>query len=88
VTATFQKKAQRLRATLSPQERIALADLLYASVPVESQEEIDRAWNKEIKRRVDEYKAGRAVTHSEKQVHQRMKKVLDEARRARERRHD
>lgn len=87
MTATLKKTADKLMTTLTVEERIALADLLYDSAPVESPKEIEKAWADEIKRRLDEYEAGRAVTYSSEEVHQRMKQVLNEARQTRASRH-
>ena len=61
--------------------RIELADVLYTSV--QSQEEIDKAWEKEIERRVDDYEAGRTQVLTAEEVHARVEKAILEARRAR-----
>jgi len=87
MTAILKEKADELMATLSVEERIALADLLYEGVPAENPEEIERAWSDEIKRRLDDLSSGKAVTYSAEEVHDRMTQVLHETRQARARRH-
>ena len=87
MTATLKEKANELMTSLSANERIALADLLYEGVPAESHEEIEMAWSDEIKRRLNELAAGKAVTYTTEEVHERMTQVLHEARQARARRH-
>jgi putative addiction module component (TIGR02574 family) len=87
MTAILKEKADELITTLSVDERIALADLLYEGVPAESPDEIERGWSDEIKRRLDDLASGKAVTYSVEEVHDRMTQVLHEARQARARRH-
>ena len=81
MTATIQRIAEGLMA-LPPAARVELADALYSSVDDVSDPEIERAWDMEIDRRLDEYEAGKAVVLTEEQVHARVSKILDEARRA------
>jgi putative addiction module component (TIGR02574 family) len=87
MTATLKEKADELMTVLSVDERIALADLLYEGAAVESPEGIERAWSDEIKRRLEDLASGKAKTYSAEEVHDRMTKVLHEAREARARRH-
>jgi putative addiction module component (TIGR02574 family) len=87
MTATLKKKANELVAALTPKERMDLAEALIISVPDFATPEIEAAWNKEIDRRLDEYEAGRAVVHTEEEVHARVRKAIDEARRSTRRRH-
>ncbi len=48
--------------SLSETERVTLADALYASLdgPAEDPAEVEAAWDKEIARRVDEIRSGKA----------------------------
>ena len=46
---------------LATDDRIDLADELFASVGPEEQQEIDRAWDEEIKSRIDDVRHGRVT---------------------------
>jgi len=80
MTTTLKKITESLKA-LPQAKRIEVADSLYSSAVEDSPEEVERAWSVEIKRRLEEFQAGKAVVHSEKQVHARIQKVLHETRR-------
>lgn len=67
---------------LSPGERLERANALYESVDDKTDPEVERAWNAEIDRRLDEYEADKAVVLTEAEANARVRKVLDEARRA------
>ena len=86
MTAILQKKTAELVATLTPEERMELAEALIVSVPHFATPEIEAAWDQEIDRRLDEYEAGRAVVHSDQEVEARVRKAIDEARRSTRRR--
>ena len=62
---------------LSPEERAQLADLLLASLPDESDPEVDAAWEKEIQRRADEVRAGSARLVSAEEVHVAARKIYE-----------
>jgi putative addiction module component (TIGR02574 family) len=56
---------------LSASERARLARLLIASLdeePAEDQAEVERAWEQEIRRRLEEFRAGRTRTSPADQV--------------------
>lgn len=87
MTATLKEQTDQLVATLTPDERLDLAQALIFSVPQFATPGIETAWDKEIDRRLDEYEAGRAVVHGEEEVHARVRKAIDEARRSTRRSH-
>jgi putative addiction module component (TIGR02574 family) len=80
MTTTLKKITDSLKA-LPQAERLEVADSLYSSAIEDSPEAVERAWSDEVKRRLEEYRAGKAVVHTEKQVHARIQKVLNETRR-------
>ena len=59
MTTLIEELSQRAR-TLSPEDRARLADELLASLDYESDPEAEALWEKEIGRRVEEIKRGRA----------------------------
>ena len=67
--------------SLPQAQRLEVADTLYASAAQGSPEEIDQSWSEEVKRRLIQYRADEAAVHTEREVHARIQKVLDEARR-------
>jgi putative addiction module component (TIGR02574 family) len=81
MSATTQRIVEGLMA-LSPGERLERANALYESVDDKTDPEVERAWNAEIDRRLDEYEADKAVVLTEAEANARVRKVLDEARRA------
>ena len=53
----------------TPQQRLELADRLVASVPMHCGDpEIERAWNEEITRRIEDIEQGRVETISAKEA--------------------
>ena len=62
MTSALKKEADALVAKLAPRERLELADLLYAGLPRSYTDAVERAWNREIKRRLDDYRSGRTKT--------------------------
>ncbi len=81
MTVALKKKADALVARLKPEERVELADMLYASIPQKYQHMVGKAWDNEIDRRLDEYEAGRAEVLTSAESFARARKVLLEARR-------
>jgi putative addiction module component (TIGR02574 family) len=75
MTTTLKQITDSLR-TLPQAQRLELADTLYAGAVEDSPEEVDQAWSEEVKRRLDEFHAGKAVLHTEEQVHARIQTVL------------
>lgn len=65
---------------LSAAERIELAEALYVSVEG-TPAEVERAWEDEINRRIDDYEAGRSKPIPAGEVHAMIQRTLDEIRR-------
>ena len=82
MTAEMKKQADVMVTALTPAQRIELADALYASVPQEYQATVEKTWEREIDRRLDQYEAGRAAVLTSDESFARARKTLDEARRA------
>lgn len=61
---------------LSAEERIALAERLWASVDATGQAAISRAWADEAERRIDEIEAGQVGTIPADEVFARIEKKL------------
>jgi putative addiction module component (TIGR02574 family) len=78
--AALKKQADELARTLSVKQRIEFVDRLLSVVNDFATPEIERAWNREIKRRLDDYEGGRAKTISSAQVHARITRKLNEIR--------
>lgn len=66
--------------TRPPAQRLEAADMLYADSSEPDPEAINRTGSVEVKRRLDEYRTGKAVLYAEEHVHARIQKVLDEPR--------
>ena len=80
MTALLKRIADDLMR-LSPAERVELADTLYGSVEDPLDADVERAWQVEIDRRLDDYEAGNASVLTAEETHARVQKALDEARR-------
>jgi len=78
MTVALKKKAGELVAKLKPEERVELADLLYATLPREYELAVDESWDREIDRRLDDYESGRVKTIPSAQVHAEMRRRLNE----------
>jgi putative addiction module component (TIGR02574 family) len=78
MTIALKKKADALLAKLKPDERVELADMLYASLPREYENAVERAWKREIDRRLDEYEAGKVETIPSREVHSGIRRKLNE----------
>jgi len=63
---------------LTPEERVALAQNLYASVE-EIDPEVEAAWGQEIKRRLDAIDAGEVELIPWEQVEKEMQELLDDS---------
>ena len=60
---------------LSAEDRSRLVELLLASLPEESDAEVDAAWDDEIRRRVDEVNASTARLVPADEVHAAARKI-------------
>jgi putative addiction module component (TIGR02574 family) len=78
--AALKKQADELARTLSVKHRIEFVDRLLSGINDFATPEIERAWNREIKRRLDDYKSGRAKIIPSAQVHARIRRKLNEIR--------
>jgi len=78
MTVALKEKADELVEKLTPDQRVELADLLYASVPREYQKEMDQAWEREIDRRLDEYETGKVKPIRSEKVHAAVRRRLNE----------
>jgi putative addiction module component (TIGR02574 family) len=88
MTVALKKQADELASKLNKKQRIEFAERLMTGVSDFASVEIERAWSKEIKRRLDEYRSGKVKAIPSAQVHAEMKRKLNEikARRASSRR--
>ncbi len=79
---TTQAKALTKRAlSLSPDERIELAETLLTSVDGFASPEIETVWRDEVSRRVDEIEMGQAKLIPADKVHRKARAVIHEIRR-------
>lgn len=62
---------------LSPDDRTRLADLLLASLPEQTDAEVDAAWDGEIQQRVGEVRAGTARVVASEDVHAAARKIYE-----------
>jgi putative addiction module component (TIGR02574 family) len=80
MTTALKKQAGALIAKLKPGQRIELADCLYRSVSGghPADQDLDRAWEKEIDRRLDELESGKVKTIPAAKVHAQVRRKLNE----------
>jgi putative addiction module component (TIGR02574 family) len=78
MTVSIKKQVEALITKMNPGERVELADRLYASLPNAYLDSVNRAWEREIDRRLDEYEAGHVQTIPSKEVHARVRCRLNE----------
>ena len=78
MTISLKRKADALVTRLKPEERVELADMLYASLPRAYENGVERAWEKEIDRRLDEYESGKSKAIPSRQVHAAVRRRLNE----------
>jgi putative addiction module component (TIGR02574 family) len=88
MTTALKKQADELASRLSAKQRIEFAERVMAGVRDFADEEIERAWDREIEVRLDEYRSGKVKTIPSARVHAELKRKLNEikARRASSRR--
>lgn len=60
---------------LSPDDRARLAELLLASLPDDTDDEVEAAWDQEIQRRVEQVRAGTAKLIPAEEVHAEARKI-------------
>jgi putative addiction module component (TIGR02574 family) len=78
MTVAEKKQVAALIAKMKPGEKVDLADRLYAALPNAYLDSVNRAWEKEIDRRLDEYEAGKVKTIPSKEVHAGIRRRLNE----------
>ena len=78
MTVALKKQADELASKLSAKQRIEFAERLMAGVNDFTNGEIERAWDREIKQRLDEFHSGRIKTVPSRQVHAGLKQRLNE----------
>jgi len=78
MTVVTKKQLKTLVAKMKPGERVELADSLYASLPNTYLASVNRAWEREIDRRLDDYEAGKVKTIPSKEVHAGIRRRLNE----------
>jgi putative addiction module component (TIGR02574 family) len=78
MTVALKKQADALAGKLSIKQRIEFAERLMTGVNDFANEETERAWDQEIKRRLDDYHAGKVKPIPSAQVHGEMKRRLNE----------
>jgi putative addiction module component (TIGR02574 family) len=78
MTVATKKQIEALVTKLKPDERVELADQLYASLPRAYLASVNRAWDREIDRRLDEYEAGEVKPISAMEVHCAVRQKLNE----------
>jgi putative addiction module component (TIGR02574 family) len=78
MTVALKKQAAELASKLSVKQRIEFAERLMAGVDNFANEDIERAWDREIKRRLDDYRSGKVKLIPSAQVHAELKRTLNE----------
>ena len=78
MTVALEKKADKLASELTFQQRIEFAERLMTGVDSFATPEIEEAWSQEIKRRLDDYRAGKVKSIPAAQVHAQIKRRLNE----------
>lgn len=78
MTVALKKKAGELAAQLTPKQRMEFAEVLMAGVDDFVSPEIERAWDKEIKRRLEELRSGKVKPIPAARVHATVRRRLNE----------
>ncbi|MBE0545146.1 MAG: addiction module protein [Verrucomicrobia bacterium] len=78
MTVALKKKAGELAAHLTPKQRVEFTEVLMAGVDDFVNPEIERAWAKEIKRRLEELHSGKVKPIPAARVHAVMRRRLNE----------
>ncbi len=88
MTAALKKQAEAVIAKMNQADRVEFADMLYAKLPTAYLDSVNRAWDRVVDRRLDEYEAGKVKTIPSAEVHASVRRRLNEikARRATTRR--
>jgi putative addiction module component (TIGR02574 family) len=78
MTIALKKKADKLAAGMTLKERVEFAEILMTGVNNFVSPEVERAWDREIKQRLADYRSGRAKAVSSKDVHAELQRKLNE----------
>jgi putative addiction module component (TIGR02574 family) len=78
MTVALKKKADKLAADLTLKERVEFAEVLMAGVNDFVSPDAERAWNREIKQRLADYRSGVVKAVSSKDVHAELQRKLNE----------
>jgi putative addiction module component (TIGR02574 family) len=78
MTVALKKQADELASKLSAKQRIEFAERLMTGVNDFASDELERAWDREIKRRLDEYRSGKVKSVPSEQIHAELKQRLNE----------
>lgn len=72
---TLVDELTRRAQALAPEDRARLAENLLSSIEPEPQTEVEAAWDREIQRRVEEIRSGRAVLVAAEDVHAEARRI-------------
>jgi len=78
MTVALKKQADELANKLTAKQRIEFAERLMAGVDDFADQEVERAWDREIKQRLDDYCSGKVKTIPSAQVHAEVKQRFNE----------
>jgi len=78
MTIALEKKADKLASELTLEQRIEFAERLMAGIDRFASPEIEQAWSREVKHRLDDYRAGKVKAIPSGQVHNQVKRRLNE----------
>jgi len=78
MTVALKKQADELASKLTLKQRIEFAERLMTGVNNFATEEVEQAWDREIKWRLDEYRSGKVKSIPSAQVHAELKRRLNE----------
>ena len=78
MTVALKETVDELATRLTPQERVEFAEALLTGVDDFVSPEIEQAWDKEIKHRLDDYRSGKVKTIPSEQVHAELERRLNE----------
>jgi putative addiction module component (TIGR02574 family) len=78
MTVALRKRADELARALTLRQRIEFAERVMTGIDSFSSPEIEQAWSREVKRRLDDYRAGKVKAIPSAQVHAELKRRLNE----------
>jgi len=78
MTVALKKQADELANKLTAKQRIEFAERLMAGVDDFVDQEVEHAWDREINRRLVDYRSGKVKTIPSAQVHAEVRQRLNE----------